>query len=417
MGGNSRINNEHNLNVYSATSSYNTEQQYMSSSLNALLYNTNHQSGGSFDNSFKQAQLSKPLQTIKLNLSSLDDITETTVTHSDLPSPFNALLYNTNYYDKYDNNAERQLQLKRDPNYNEFYTKTDACAEAQLCWEPPSKTEAKFFTLPENKGFISLHESLYNIMILLAEFRKNMKSILLRLTANNKKVKTFVKTIVGDVKLKDSRKDYYKSVHDLGVIMVQIEDSIKIIMPMCNNIINEILYYTAYLVIKDPNAKQDLQQESKLELEPEVQTEKQGIFKKIKQVTKQISDTVHEINEKTEKTIPLPLQITKTTQVTIDLIKPLINGIKHMSPKLKKIENFLACLQMYVPKIKEVTYDVQNTWPQYVVRDNEIQQNTNYLKAHQTYLTTIQIILTELYECIKKEDYLQKKSISKTTSK
>jgi hypothetical protein len=104
MGGNSRINNnKYNLNVFSATSSYNTEQQYMSSSLNALLYNTNHQSGGSFDNSFKQAQLSKPLQTIKLDLSLLDDITETTASHSDLSSPFNALLYNTNYYDKYDN--------------------------------------------------------------------------------------------------------------------------------------------------------------------------------------------------------------------------------------------------------------------------------------------------------------------------
>jgi len=115
MGGNNRINNEHNLNVYSATSSYNTEQQYMSSSLNALLYNTNHQSGGSFDNSFKQAQLSKPLQTIKLDLSSLEGITETPIDNSELSSSFNALLYNTNYYEKYDNNAplKRQDLLKR----------------------------------------------------------------------------------------------------------------------------------------------------------------------------------------------------------------------------------------------------------------------------------------------------------------
>ena len=95
MGGNSKINNAHNLNVFSATSSYNTEQQYMSSSLNALLYNTNYQSGGSFDNSFKQAQLSKPLQTIKLDLSLLNDLTDT---HTyDVSLPLSGLLYNDSH--------------------------------------------------------------------------------------------------------------------------------------------------------------------------------------------------------------------------------------------------------------------------------------------------------------------------------
>ena len=167
MGGNSRFNNnEYNLNVFSATSSYNTEQQYLSSSLNALLYNTNHQSGGSFDNSFKQAQLSKPLQTIKLDLSLLDDITETTTNQSDLSSPFNALLYNTNYYDKYDNkdSVERRENLKRNPLYYEFYSKVgddrrkDECAKAQLCWDMPKEGQ---FTLPQGKGFVTLHETLY----------------------------------------------------------------------------------------------------------------------------------------------------------------------------------------------------------------------------------------------------------------
>ena len=103
MGGNSRINNEHNLNVYSATSSYNTEQQYMSSSLNALLYNTNYQSGGSFDNSFKQAQLSKPLQTIKLDLSSLNDLTDTDTHTYDVSLPLSGLLYN-DLHDHYGGN-------------------------------------------------------------------------------------------------------------------------------------------------------------------------------------------------------------------------------------------------------------------------------------------------------------------------
>ena len=111
MGGNSRINNEHNLNVYSATSSYNTEQQYMSSSLNALLYNTNHQSGGSFDNSFKQAQLSKPLQTIKLDLSLLNDLTDTDTHTYDVSLPLSGLLYNDSH-DHYGGNFLGDMATK-----------------------------------------------------------------------------------------------------------------------------------------------------------------------------------------------------------------------------------------------------------------------------------------------------------------
>ena len=398
MGGNNRINNEHNLNVYSATSSYNIEQQYMSSSLNALLYNTNQQSGGSFDNSFKQAQLSKQLQTIKLDLSSLESITETPIDNSELLSPFNALLYNTNYYEKYDNNAplKRQDLLKRDPLYNEFYTKAgDAkrakdCLAAPFCWEEmPKKGQ---FKLPRDKGFVKLHDILYQIMLLLAEFRKLIKSILLRLIANNSKIETFVTKTIGDVQLLKTQPQHYADVQELGIKMVHIKDFIKDMQDKYNydynSIISDILHYTDYLVIPDPNAKQELTQEQ--ELEQELQSKKSGIFKQIKN---KISSILN------EKTIPVPLKITYDTLLTAKQINPFIQGIKKMRPNVYQLEHFLQCLQTYVPKIREVINLAHNKWPKYVAMDNKIIKNRDYLTDHYGYLEKIMGILTDLQKC------------------
>jgi len=428
MGGNSKINNEHNLNVFSATSSYNTEQQYMSSSLNALLYNTNHQSGGSFDNSFKQAQLSKPLQTIKLDLSSLEELTDTTATHSDLSSPFNALLYNTNYYDKYDNknSAERQLQLKRDPNYYEFYDKqkltqeqkTAACDASALCYLLPKSGTIK---LPRKKIFVELHEILYKIMILLAEFKESMEYIL----SSYEKIKKIIyqkdnfelmrkgselikkerelreqagvlmqkssESMKKDSKLmqqgthslSESELKKVNALIDLSELFREIEKegTFKLLTNAYKNIIDYILYPTDFLVVIDPvkTAQQKLEQGSKQET-PVAQGFLKGVATKIST----IATTIAHGSSK----IPIPLKIDYETELTVAQAKPLVEGVHNRVFNYETIKLQLKYLQDHAQKIIDIVKELKkeslaNNWSNYVSGENnkyDILKDIKYLE-------------------------------------